>query len=144
MALDGKLLAQARKKLDDIRHHNEETQAARQREIYARLPAVRSIDLRMQNQMRELASIALRRDSDAKAALERLEAENLALQARRKELLTAAGYAPNYTDDLYSERGVAQKVSGATRKLVATMELQLQMEYRKAVNAAAAEEAVLA
>ena len=102
MALDGKLLAQARKKLDDIRHHNEETQAARQREIYARLPAVRSIDLRMQNQMRELASIALRRDSDAKAALERLEAENLALQARRKELLTAAGYAPNYTDDLYS------------------------------------------
>ena len=43
MALDGKLLAQARKKLDDIRHHNEETQAARQREIYARLPAVYSI-----------------------------------------------------------------------------------------------------
>ena len=101
MALDGKLLAQARKKLDDIRHHNEETQAARQREIYARLPAVRNIDLRMQNQMRELASIALRRDSDAKAALERLEEENLTLQSRRKELLVAAGYPENYTDDLY-------------------------------------------
>ena len=101
MALDGKLLALARKKLDDIRHHNEETQAARQREIYARLPAVRNIDLRMQNQMRELSSIALRRDSDAKAALKRLEEENLALQQRRKELLMAAGYAPNYTDDLY-------------------------------------------
>ena len=101
MALDGKLLAQARKKLDDIRHHNEETQASRQREIYARLPAVRNIDLRMQNQMRELSSIALRRDADAKAALQRLEEENLALQERRKELLVAAGYAPNYTDDLY-------------------------------------------
>ena len=102
MALDGKLLAQARKKLDDIRHHNEETQAARQREIYARLPAVRNIDLRMQNQMRELASIAMRRDSEAKAALERLEAENLALQSRRKELLVAAGYPETYTDDLYN------------------------------------------
>ena len=101
MALDGKLLAQARKKLDDIRHHNEETQAARQREIYVRLPAVRNIDLRMQNQMRELASIAMRRDSDAKAALERLEEENLTLQSRRKELLVAAGYPENYTDDLY-------------------------------------------
>ena len=39
MALDGKLLARARKKLEDIRHRNEETQSARPREIYARLPA---------------------------------------------------------------------------------------------------------
>lgn len=82
-----------------------------------------------------------------------------AMATARKTLQGAVGkdvekYLPNdervkelvliYTDDLYSERGVAQKVSGATRKLVATMELQLQMEYRKAVNAAAAEEAVLA
>ena len=50
MALDGKLLAQARKKLEDIRRHNEDTQSARQREIYARLPAVRNIDLRLQDQ----------------------------------------------------------------------------------------------
>lgn len=42
-----------------------------------------------------------------------------------------------YTDDLYSQRGVAAKVSGATRRLVADMELQLRMEYRKAKEAAA-------
>lgn len=36
-----------------------------------------------------------------------------------------------YTDDLYSTRGVAAKVSGATRQLVHTMELQLRMELRK-------------
>ena len=102
MALDGKLLAQARKKLEDIRRHNEETQSARQREIYARLPQIRSIDLRMQNQMRELASIALRRDGAAKQALKALEEENLALQARRAELLAAAGYPETYTDDIYS------------------------------------------
>ena len=101
MALDGKLLASARRKLEDIRHRNEETQAARQREIYSRLPAVRNIDLRMQNQMRELATVALGRGEDAKQALKRLEEENLALQARRAELLVQAGYPENYTDDLF-------------------------------------------
>jgi len=99
MALDGKLLAQARKKLENIRRHNEDTQSARQREVYARLPAVRNIDLRMQNQMRELASIALRKG--AQAELKALEEENLALQTRRAQLLVAAGYPADYTDDLY-------------------------------------------
>lgn len=102
MALDGKLLAQARKKLEEIRRHNEETQSARQREIYARLPQVRSIDLRLQNQMRELASIALRRDAEAKRTLKALEEENLVLQARRAEILAAAGYPETYTDEIYS------------------------------------------
>ena len=37
-----------------------------------------------------------------------------------------------YTDDLYSQRGVSAKVSGATRNLVHSMELQLQMELRTA------------
>ena len=36
-----------------------------------------------------------------------------------------------YTDDLYTVRGVSAKVSGATRQLVATMELQLRMELRR-------------
>jgi predicted RecB family endonuclease len=35
-----------------------------------------------------------------------------------------------YTDDLYTTRGVAAKVSGATRQLVHTMELQLRLELR--------------
>lgn len=42
-----------------------------------------------------------------------------------------------YLDDLYSDRGVGAKVSGATRRLVADMELQLRMELRRAKAAAA-------
>lgn len=42
-----------------------------------------------------------------------------------------------YTDDLYSERGVGNKVSAATRKLAADMELQLRLELRRAREAAA-------
>ena len=41
-----------------------------------------------------------------------------------------------YLDDLYSDRGVAAKVSGSTRRLVADMELQLRLELAKAKEAA--------
>lgn len=43
-----------------------------------------------------------------------------------------------YTDELYSERGVAAKVSNATRRLVYDMELQLRLELRQAKEAAGA------
>ena len=36
-----------------------------------------------------------------------------------------------YTDDLYSNRGVSAKVSGATRRMVADMEWQLRLELRQ-------------
>lgn len=42
-----------------------------------------------------------------------------------------------YTDDLYSERGVSAKVSGATRKLTETMETQLRLEISRAKKEAA-------
>lgn len=41
-----------------------------------------------------------------------------------------------YVDDLYSERGVSAKVSGATRQLVNTMEWQLRLELARAKEAA--------
>lgn len=36
-----------------------------------------------------------------------------------------------FADDLYNQRGISAKVSGATRQLVADMVLQLQMELRR-------------
>lgn len=44
-----------------------------------------------------------------------------------------------YVDDLYSERGVSAKVSGATRQLVNTMEWQLRLELERAREAAGGE-----
>lgn len=35
-----------------------------------------------------------------------------------------------FMDDLYSEKGVAAKVTGATRRMVADMIMQLQLELR--------------
>lgn len=52
--------------------------------------------------------------------------------ARSKELVLI------YAEDLYSQRGLAAKVSNATRRLVSDMELQLRMELRTAKEAAEA------
>lgn len=43
-----------------------------------------------------------------------------------------------YMEDLYSQRGLAAKVTNATRRLVADMELQLQLELKQAKEAAGA------
>lgn len=44
-----------------------------------------------------------------------------------------------YVDDLYSERGVSAKVSGATRQMVNTMEWQLRLELARAREEAGGE-----
>lgn len=69
-----------------------------------------------------------------------------ALKAARATVLGAVGndvetYLPDdprvdemiliFFEDLYSQRGVSAKVSGATRRLVFDMEWQLKMELRK-------------
>lgn len=71
-------------------------------------------------------------------------AESLVLGAVGKDVET---YLPGdarttelilmYTDDLYSERGVSAKVSGATRRLAADMEQQLRLELAQAKEAQA-------
>ncbi len=76
-----------------------------------------------------------------------------ALATAQKTLLGSVGedvstYLPNdprvtelvliYMEDLYSQRGLAAKVSNATRRLVSDMELQLRMELRIAKEVAEA------
>ena len=72
---------------------------------------------------------------------------NRALSTAQQVLYVSLGrdvevYLPNdprikelvliYLDDLYSERGASAKVSGAARRLVFDMELQLRLELRQA------------
>ncbi len=101
MALDGKLLALARKQLDDIRHHNEDLQSARRREVYARIPRVRQIDGALQGQMRRLAQVTMAGGKTLADDLAALEAENRALQDERRARLAGAGFDPDYTGEVY-------------------------------------------
>lgn len=67
--------------------------------------------------------------SAAESVLQGAVGEDVALllpdDPRAKELVLI------YMDDLYSEKGVSAKVSGATRRMVADMELQLRLELRQ-------------
>ena len=51
MAYDGKLLARARLRLQDIKSENQAEQYRRQAEVYARVPEIQRLD----GEMRELA-----------------------------------------------------------------------------------------
>ena len=57
MAYDGKLLARARLRLQDIKSENQDEQYRRQAEVYARVPEIQRLDSEMREQMTELVRI---------------------------------------------------------------------------------------
>ena len=104
MAYDGKLLAKARGKLEEIKAENQAEHNRRLSLIYSRIPEIQTIDERMRRQMTELVRITISRKGDVKEQIKKLENENLDLQMRKAELLTAAGFPTDYMEDIYSCR----------------------------------------
>ena len=102
MAYDGKLLARARLRLQDIKSENQAEQYRRQAEVYARVPEIQRLDGEMREQMTELVRITVSRPADMKEKLAALECENLDCQMRRAELLVENGYTVEYLNDIYS------------------------------------------
>lgn len=102
MAYDGKLLARARAELENIKAGNAELRQRRLRAAYARLPELERIDGRMQEQMAQLVRLTISRAPDIAAQIDALRQENLALQARRAELIGSLGHGADYLDEVYS------------------------------------------
>ena len=102
MTYDGKILARARTALDAIRAKNETEHELRLSAAYAACPEIRSIDEAMRAQMTELVRITLSRDADCEEKIARLREENLALQARRRELLQQLGHGTDWLDPIVS------------------------------------------
>lgn len=102
MNFDGKLLARARDAQAELRAENDAELARRTARVYARVPEVEDIDHRLRAQMAELARLTLSRAGDISARLAALKDENLALQMRRAELLTAHGFPADYLAPIYS------------------------------------------
>ncbi|MGI6028630.1 MAG: ATP-binding protein [Candidatus Heteroscillospira sp.] len=96
--MDGKLLAQAREELAQIKQHNTDEATRRRAEVYRRAPRVRLMDKRLKEIMVEVFGAAMGQGGDIKA----LEQESLSLQAQRAEMLTAMGFGPDYLDELVS------------------------------------------
>ncbi len=102
MTYDGKLLAKARGKLEEIKAENLAEQHRRLAMVYSRIPEIESIDSRMRAQMTELVRVTIARKADVKERVKALENENLDLQMRKAELLSKAGYPNDYLEDIYN------------------------------------------
>ena len=99
---DGKLLSKARAALEADRENNLAEQQRRVQEVYRRIPEVEQIDVRMRAQMADLVRLTLSRSKDLEARLHALRDENLSLQIKRAEMLTAHGYSIDYLDEIFS------------------------------------------
>ena len=102
MPYDGKLLARARGELENIRTENREQTQRRYNEVTARLPEIRNIDARLRGHMAQLVRLTIGKKPDMREQIAALREENLDLQMRRAELLTAAGFGADYLDEIVS------------------------------------------
>ena len=102
MSYDGKLLARARGELENIRTQNRAEMQRRYAEVTARVPEIRRIDEKLRAHMARLVRLTIAKGPDLKERLAEIRDENLDLQMRRAELLTAAGFKSDYLDEIIS------------------------------------------
>ena len=102
MACDEKILAAARAELARLREKNSEEQLQRRSKVYRLVPEIEEIDSTLRSHMLRLVRLTIAGADDLPEKLKELEHENLALQARRAELLTLHGWGADYLDEIYS------------------------------------------
>lgn len=97
--MEGRLLARARARLEDIRADNRSEENRRRAEIGGKIPEINEIEAGLRRQMTELVGLAL---GEKGRGADELEAESLSLQARRAALLRAHGYPEDYLAPIWS------------------------------------------
>ncbi|MCL2820574.1 MAG: ATP-binding protein [Oscillospiraceae bacterium] len=99
MAIDGRILARAKNKLEEKRRQKDERLGRRLEKVYAAAPRVRDIDNSLRATMAQLVGVAL--GAPSSDGLEEIRLNNVKLQEERIAELTAAGFAKDYLDDDY-------------------------------------------
>ena len=99
--MEGRLLARARARQEQLRSDNKAEADRRRAEIYEKIPAAAEIDRDLRLIMAELVGTQLGRPGRTP---EELAKASLDLQARRKELLLRSGYPEDYLEPIYSCR----------------------------------------
>ena len=97
--MEGRLLARARARQEQLRSENRAEESRRRAEVYARLPEIRSLDQSIRGVMVELTGLVLGKSGRTVAEL---EAESLSLQEKRAALLRENGYGEDYLDPIYT------------------------------------------
>ncbi len=101
MSLDGKILARAKRRLEEQKHRHEMRLAGRTEEVYRKCPRVADLDRELKSTVIEAVGLALKSGRDPGKAMEELREKNLHLQSERARELIAAGFPPDYIDDTY-------------------------------------------
>jgi len=99
MAIDGKTLARARKILSEKRRRKDEENERRLRQVYAKSPHVRELDIMLRSTMSELIGVALKADNAVQ--IDDIRRRNSKLQDERTEAIRNAGFPENYLDEEY-------------------------------------------
>ncbi|MBQ7736391.1 MAG: ATP-binding protein [Oscillospiraceae bacterium] len=97
--MEGRLLARARARQEELRTDNRITQARRHGEVCAAIPEIPAIESALRSIMSELVGLAL---GQGNRTAEELEQESLRLQERRGELLRQHGWPEDYLAPIYS------------------------------------------
>ncbi len=98
MAYSKEVLRRARQKLESARADRESEIRQRLQQAYVELPRIKEIDLQLRRSMTVAAQTVFSQGGDARAAMERVAQENLALQKERSDLI-AARFAPGWLEE---------------------------------------------
>lgn len=98
MAYSSEVIRRAQDRLAQAKADQESKELRNLMAAYERLPRLKQIDLELRQTMAEAARNAFIGNGDAKAALEKVRQENLALQQERRELI-ARHFGEGYLDD---------------------------------------------
>jgi DNA replication protein DnaC len=97
--MEGRLLARARERQEQLRLRNRAAAEERRAEVYAALPRAMELDRAIRAGMMELTRVVL---GESGRTAEEIRDENLALQAERVALLKENGYPEDYLEPIYS------------------------------------------
>ncbi|NLF34653.1 MAG: ATP-binding protein [Clostridiales bacterium] len=99
MSYEQKVLRLATARLEEARLRRADRQADRRNKVYADLPRVAEIDRQLRQTALEIVTVSLRGGEDPAPAVAALREKNMALQAERAALLSAAGLSGEVLDD---------------------------------------------
>ena len=99
MGYEKAVLQRARTRYQLSVDEHKKTVRERQQRVYREIPELRDIDSQLRLTMAQVMGLAFRHGQDPNEALQKVKAENLSLQSRRTQLLSAAGYGEGYLDD---------------------------------------------
>ncbi len=102
MSHDGKILAQARQAIADIKKRNEAELELHRACVYARVPAVKELEAQLARLMTGVAVNALKSGANAGKAVTGAKDDAQALIAKRAELLRQNGFDASYIDEIFS------------------------------------------